>query len=310
MLRELMDVLDYLDDARNGAEPFVDLLPDGPQQVEITPFESDLGKTDFIKILFPGTSGKSSGGTAPTTGIMGSNGGLRLPGPYPGLASDADGCVVGLSAALRLARLRTRGQVPAGDILVSTHICQQARPIPHDPYPFVMSPLPSSEKHPRLVDARMDAILTPETCKSNKMLSHLGFAVTPPVREGFILRPHASILHIMEMVTGNAPVVFPITMQDVTPYELGVHHICGMVLPSIFSTAPVIGVPLVTASQTHPSATGSQQPMVLEATARFCLEVAISFGNGDCEFYYASDFEGMVQSFGAMRGWQRIKKDD
>ena len=109
MLREVMDVLEFLDDARNGAEPFAALLSDGPQSVEITPFESDIGKTDFIKILFPGTSGKSGGGDAPTTGIIGSNGGLRLPGVYPGLASDADGCIVGLSAGLRLARMRTRG---------------------------------------------------------------------------------------------------------------------------------------------------------------------------------------------------------
>ena len=158
-----------------------------------------------------------------------------MPGVYPGLASDADGCIVGLSTALRLARMWTRNQRLAGDVLISTHICQQAHPAPHDPFPFVMSPLPSSEKHPRLVDDRMDAILTPETCKGNKMISHLGFAVTPPVREGFIMRPHASVLHIMEMVTGKQPAIFPITMQDVTPYELGVHHICGMVLPSIFS---------------------------------------------------------------------------
>lgn len=309
MLREVLDVLEFLDDARNGAEPFAALLPEGPHSVEITPFESDIGKTDFIKILFPGKSGKSSGGNAPTTGLIGSNGGLRLPGPYPGLASDADGCIVGLAAALRLARVRARGQELAGDVLISTHICQQAHPAPHDPFPFVMSPLPSSEKHPRLVDERMDAILTPETCKGNKMVSHLGFAVTPPVREGFILRPHASILHIMEMVTGKAPVVFPITMQDVTPYELGVHHICGMVLPSIFSTAPVVGVPLTTEIQAHPSATGVQQPMVLEAAARFCVEVATSFGNGDCEFHYPGDFDGMVEAFGAVRGWQRLKKD-
>lgn len=310
MLREVMDVLEFLDDARNGAEPFVDLLPDGPQSVEITPFESDIGKTDFIKILLPGSAGKSSGGDAPTTGIIGSNGGLRLPGVYPGLASDADGCIVGLATALRLARLRTRDQQLAGDVLISTHICQQAHPAPHDPFPFVMSPLPSSEKHPRLVDDRMDAILTPETCKGNKMVSHLGFAVTPPVREGLILRPHASVLHIMEMVTGKAPVVFPITMQDVTPYELGVHHICGMLLPSIFSTAPVIGVPLVTEIQTHPSATGVQQPMGLESAARFCLEIATAFGNGDCEFYYPDDFKGMIEAFQGLQGWQRIKKQD
>ena len=309
MLREVMDVLEFLEDARNGAEPFAALLSDGPQSVEITPFESDIGKTDFIKILFPGTSGKSGGGDAPTIGIIGSNGGLRLPGEYPGLASDADGCIVGLSAALRLARMRTRGQQLAGDVLISTHVCQQAHPAPHDPFPFVMSPLPSSEKHPRLVDERMDAILTPETCKGNKMISHLGFAVTPPVREGFIMRPHASILHIMEMVTGKEPAIFPITMQDVTPYEMGVHHICGMVLPSIFSNAPVVGVPLVTEIQTHPSATGTQQIMVLESATRFCIEVATSFGNGACEFYYPGDFEGMVENFGGMRGWQQEKKD-
>ena len=307
MFRDVIDIIDFLDNSSNSAEAFADFLPDGPHSVEISPFESDLGTTDFIKLLFPGSSGKSGGGDAPTTGIIGSNGGLRLPGPYPGLASDADGCIVGLITALRLARMHTRGQQLTGDVLVSTHICQQARPVPHDPYPFVMSPLPSSEKHPRLVDARMDAMLTPETCKGNKMVSHLGFAVTPPVREGIIMRPHASILHIVEMVTGKAPVVFPITMQDVTPYELGVHHICGMVLPSIFSDAPVIGVPLVTEIETHPSATGVQQPTVLETTARFCIEVATSFGNGDCEFYYPGDYEGMVSTFKGLRGWQSLE---
>ena len=51
-------------------------------------------------------------------------------------------------------------------------------------------------------------------------------------------------------------------------------------LPSIFSDAPVVGVPLVTEIQTHPSATGTQQIMVLESAVRFCIEVATSFGNG------------------------------
>ena len=308
MLREIIEVLDFLDDAKNDADEFNKLLPDGQHSIEVTPFKSDLGKTDFIKILFAGKNGKENGGHSPTIGIIGSNGGLRLPGNYPGLASDADGCIIALAVTLRLAKLFLRDQQLAGDVLISTHICQHAHPVPHDPFPFVMSPLPSSEKHPRLVDERMDAILAPETCKGNKMVSHLGFAVTPPVCDGFILRPHTSVLHIMEMVTGKNPVVFPITMQDITPYELGVHHICGMVLPSIFSTAPVIGVPIVTEIQTHPSATGVQQPMVLESAGRFCIEVATAFGNGDCEFYYPDDFNGMLESFGAMRGWQRKKQ--
>ena len=108
MLREILDVLEFLDDARNSANPFCALLPEGDQTVEVTPFESDLGQTDFIKIFFPGRAGKSAGGKAPTTGIIGSNGGIRLPGDYPGLASDADGCISGLACALHLARMRQR----------------------------------------------------------------------------------------------------------------------------------------------------------------------------------------------------------
>ena len=66
----------------------------------------------------------------------------------------------------------------------------------------------------------------------------------------------------------------------------------------------------VTEIQTHPSATGVQQPTVLETAARFCVEVATNYGNGDCEFYYPDDFKGMTEAFAGLRGWQRITKDD
>ena len=67
MLRDVIEILDFLDNSANSAEAFVDLLPDGSHSIEITPFESELGTTNFIKILFPQTiksscsrSGKSS----------------------------------------------------------------------------------------------------------------------------------------------------------------------------------------------------------------------------------------------------------
>ena len=131
-----------------------------------------------------------------------------------------------------------------------------------------------------------------------------GFAVTQPVKEGYILRPHESVLHLYEMTTGKSPVVFPLNMQDITPYESGVHHVCGMALPSIFSPAPVIGVPLAMEVPIMPAATGTQQPAVLETAGRFCLEIAGAFGRGDCEFYYQSDFDGFVEAYGNIRGWQ------
>lgn len=304
MLKEILEVIDLLDDPDNGADAFAALLGPGPHEIARDDFSGPKGRTEFIKILFPGTHGKSRGGDAPTLGIIGSNGGLRLPGARGGLVSDADGCLVGLACALRLRRMAERRQTPRGDVIVSTHICQEAHPEPHDPFPFVMSPLPSSEKHPRMIDPRMDAILTPETCKGNKLVSPAAFAITPPVREGYILRPHASILHIMEMVTGRNPVIFPITMQDITPFESGVHHVCGMVLPSVFSPAPVIGVPIAMAQPILPAATNTQQPVALEAAGRFCIEVAVSLGLGDCRFYYEQDFEAFLRVYGAIRGWQ------
>ena len=48
MLREVVEILDFLDDSANSAEAFVDLLPDGSHSIEITPFESELGTTNLI----------------------------------------------------------------------------------------------------------------------------------------------------------------------------------------------------------------------------------------------------------------------
>ena len=50
--------------------------------------------------------------------------------------------------------------------------------------------------------------------------------------------------------------------------------------------------------------------MVLESAGRFCIEVATAFGNGDCQFNYPGDFDGMVETYGGMCGWQWLKKDD
>ena len=88
---------------------------------------------------------------------------------------------------------------------------------------------------------------------------------------------------------------------------IGALHLAAGLRDAWLSKAPVIGVPLVTEVQTHPSATGVQQPVVLETAVRFCIEVATSYGNGDCEFYYTDDFQGMVSTFKGLRGWQSLE---
>lgn len=301
MLKEVIEVIDLLDDPRAGAGEFNALMPGNVCDVGVEPFSGELGATEFVTCRFKGREGRSAGGSARTLGIVGSLGGLRLPGDYPGLNSDADGCIVALACALRLARMWQREQILKGDVIVTTHICQAAHPEPHDPLPFVMPPMPVDEEYRRLVTADMDAILAPETCKGNRLVSRTGFAITSPVKVGYILRPHVSLLHIMEMVTTRPATVFPITMQDVTPYGNGIHHVCGMMLPGQFTDAPVVGVPLTAQMQVVPAATGVYQYDVLEATGRYCVEVATAFGNGDCHFYYEDDFKGMSERYGDMR---------
>ena len=301
MLREVLDVLDFMTSPKASAADFEKLLPAGAHRVKIDRLDTERGSMEFVKILFPGSRGKSSGGDLRTTGIIGSLGALRVPGDKMGLVSDADGCLVALAVALRLARMASKGQTLASDVIVSTQICHDGRAEPHDPYPFVMSPITSSLKHPRLVDAAMDGLVVVETCKSNKLVSHKGFAISHVAKEGYLLRLHSDMIHIMEMVTGRLPVIFPVSQQDLTPYESGIHHVCGMMLGNLFTDAPVLGVPITTESQTWPAWTNVSHATELDQAGRFCLEVATRFGLGECEFFYENDYAGMKKLYGPIR---------
>ncbi|MGE0340989.1 MAG: DUF1177 family protein [Xanthobacteraceae bacterium] len=301
MLKEVIDVLDLMTMPDAGIDEFLALMPNVKMDVRREVVSNEKGSTEFLKILIPGTRGKSSGGDTRTLGVIGSLGALRFAGENRGLVSDADGCVAALAVALRFARMAEKGQRITADVMISTQVCQRGYEAPHDPYPFVMTPLPSSQKHPRLVDPVMDAVLAVETCKSNKLLNHRGFAITHVAKEGLLLRVHADLIHIMEMVTGRLPVIFPVSQQDLTPYESGIHHVCGMMLGNLYTDAPVVGVPITTESQTWPAWTNVAQPDVLEQAGRFCIEVATRFGNGQTQIFYQDDYVGMKKYFGDPR---------
>ncbi|WP_270934085.1 DUF1177 family protein [Falsiroseomonas oryzae] len=300
MLKEILDVLDFMTAPRASVEDFLRMLPPGAHSHTTEVVEVDGRRMDFLKILFPGRRGRSAGGNTRTLGVIGSLGALRVPGDNQALVSDADGCLVALAVALRLARMAAKGQVLASDVLISTQLCHDGRAEPHDPYPFVMSPIPSRLKHPRLVDPRMDGLVVVETCKSNKLVSHKGFAITHVAKEGMLLRLHANLIHIQEMVTGRLPVIFPVSQQDLTPYETGIHHVCGMMLPALYTDAPVLGVPMVTEAQTWPAWTNVQHASEMDQAGRFCLEVATRFGLGECEFFYEADYEAMKKFYGTL----------
>ncbi len=277
--------------------------------VEVIKATDDRGTTDFIRVTVPGTQGKTVGGSAPTLGIIGRLGGIGARPDAIGLVSDADGAITTIACALKLADMNCVGDCLAGDVTLATHICPRAPIIPHEPVPFMGSPVDMATMNQYEVSLDMDAILSVDTTRGNWVLNQRGFAITPTVKEGYILKISADLLTIMSAVTGMAPVVLPITTQDITPYGNEIDHINSIMQPATDTDAPVVGVALTAAVPVPGCATGASQAIDIEMAARFCIEVAKAFGQRKCVFYDAREFDRLVSLYGSMKQLQTLGTD-
>jgi hypothetical protein len=305
MLMQVIEIHDLLDDPNvKGDTVSAFLREKGLSDILVRRIEGDKGSTDFIKIRIPGMSGKLSGGSSPTLGILGRLGGIGARPDRIGLVSDADGAIVALACAYKLAQMAQRGDRLPGDVIIATHICPNAPTQPHDPVPFMDSPVDMKIMNAHEVDPDMDAILSVDTTKGNRVINHRGFAISPTVKEGWILKVSEDLLDIMEWSSGDHAFVLPITMQDITPYGNGLFHINSILQPCTATKAPVVGV-AVTADRPVPGCgTGASRETDIEETARFCLEVAKSFTAGSCKFYSEAEFETAVKLYGHMNHLQ------
>ena len=299
-----MEAMELLSSSRvTGEDVRAWLASSGAEAVEVTRVEGTQGFTEFVKVMVEGAQGD-----APTLGIIGRLGGI---GAFPhklGLVSDADGAIVALACAAKLARMRQQGDGLPGDVIVATHISPRSPIIPHEPTPFMGSPVDMTVMNRYEVDPRMDAILSVDTTKGNWVLNRRGFAITPTVKEGYILKVSADLLETMRIVMGEPPVVLPITTQDITPYGNGVDHINSIMQPACATSAPVVGVATTASTPVPGCATGANQVFDLEMTARFCVEVAKAFTKGECSFYDPEEFRKLVSLYGSMRHLQTLGK--
>jgi hypothetical protein len=299
--RHVIDVYDLLDDPRvNGDAVAAYLRGVGATDVEVRTVTGAKGSTDFVRVLVPGAAGRRSGGTAPTLCVVGRLGGLGARPEQIGFVSDGDGALVAVATAAKLASMRERGDVLTGDVLVATHICPNAPTRPHDPVPFMDSPVDIATMNAHEVDATADAVLSVDTTKGNLVCNEVGFAISPTVKEGWILRVSPDLLAVQQRVTGRLPVVLPLATQDITPYGNGVHHINSILQPATVTAAPVVGVAITTETAVAGSATGATDLRSVEAAVRFCIEVAKDFGRGACSFYDADEFARLVELYGPM----------
>jgi hypothetical protein len=306
-LKQVLEIYELLDDANVKGECVASLLNErGIDDVEVIPVSGERGTTDLIKVFIPGSKGKTSGGHSPTLGVIGQLGGVGARPHMIGLVSDADGAITALSIALKLADMKKRGDILQGDVMVTTNICPEAPVIPHEPVPFMGSPVDMKSLNDSEVYPQMEAILSIDSTKGNRIINQRGFAISPTVKEGYILRVSEDLLRIMEITTGRRPSVFAITTQDITPYGNGLFHLNSIMQPSVATQAPVVGVAITTESPVPGCATGASHTVDIEEAARFSIEVAKHFGAGQCQFYDEEEFKRIVELYGSMRHLQTL----
>lgn len=274
------------------------------ESIEVKTVEGPKGHTDFVKVWFKGSKGKRSGGKAPTLGIVGRLGGIGARPERIGMVSDADGAVTAVGAAMKLGRMATLGDVLEGDVFVSTHICPNAPTRPHDPVPFMGSPISMAIANAEEMVDELDAVLSIDTTRGNRIINHRGFAISPTVKEGYILRVSEDLLSLMSYVTGDLPAVFAVTTQDITPYGNDLYHINSVIQPCTATTAPVVGVALTAKTAVPGCGTGSSQIVDIEAAMRFAIEVAKAFGEGKAKFYDEAEYEKILGLYGSMKHLQ------
>ena len=158
------------------------------------------------------------------------------------------------------------------------------------------------------VDERMDAILSIDTTKGNRILNARGIAITPTVKDGYLLRTSEDLLSILESTTGCLPMVLPLTQQDITPYGNDVYHLNSILQPSVATESPCVGVAITTQSQVAGCATGATHVPDVDEAVRFSIEVAQAYTAGKCHFYDSDEYQLLVSKYGTLSHFRTMGK--
>lgn len=309
LLKEIVEIYNLLDSSEvTGYEikSYLSNIRNKDVDINVHTLKVEKGSTDFVRITIPGTNGKIKGGNAPTLGVLGRLGGIGARPEVTGFVSDGDGALAVLAVAAKILDMNNKGDLLKGDVVISTHICPDAPTIPHDPVPFMDSPVDMVTMNSEEVKGNLDAIISVDTTKGNRIINHNGFAISPTVKDGFILKVSEDLLDIMERTTGKSPKVLPITNQDITPYGNNIHHINSIMQPSTATSSPVVGVAITTESIVAGCATGATSPYDVEQTARYVLEVCKDFGEGKVSFYDENEWDIIKKRYGDLKILQTL----
>ncbi len=301
-MKQVIDTIELLSSANVDGQTVAQALRTaGDCTVEVTTLARDGLSTDFLSIEIPG-----SDPDAPQMGIVGRLGGIGARPTVTGLVSDSDGAVVAIAAAFKLMAMARAGDVLRGTVRIRTHICPRAGTRPHHPVPMMRSPFPMREMMSYEVDPKMQAILSVDTTRGNRLVNHRGVALTPVAKQGYLLRIPDVMLDIMSWTSGELPVTLPLTTQDITPYENGLHHVNSLMQPTIVTDAPVVGVALTAQSAVPGCATGVTTAVDADLAMRFCIEAAKMFGDGTLRFVDEAEWQALQGRYGSLAYLQTV----
>ncbi|MGQ7312324.1 DUF1177 family protein [Microbacterium arabinogalactanolyticum] len=311
-MREIAEVTELMDDPRLDGERIAVLLRSAgaaDARIEITPIPyeapEDTSRTcDFVRVVLPGTRGALAGGHAPTLGIVGRLGAQQAQPDRIGYVSDADGSTVAMAAALRLLRLAAAGAQLPGDVIVTTHIATHVSITPREPADFMGMPVSSETMNLHEVDAAMDAILSIDASKGNRLINHPGVAISPTAMAGYLLPVAPGLLTILEQATGAPARTFPLALQDITPYSNGYRHFNSIMQPTVATSAPVVGVALTAAAVVPGSSTGASYEPALQEATRFVVETAKQFTQDRVSFFDIDEYDRLVAQYGDLTRFQ------
>lgn len=295
-MKHVTEVIELLSSATvSGQDVATYLQQIHPCQVDIKTVSQDGLSTDFVHIHIPGESAQ-----APRLGIVGRLGGVGARPAVRGLVSDSDGAVVAIAAAAKLLAMQRQGDILPGGVHITTHICPRAGTRPHSPVPMMRSPFPMRQMMQHEVLPEMDAILSVDTTRGNRLVNQRGVALTPVVKEGWLLPLPDRLLDLISWVSGELPVTLPLTTQDITPYENGIPHVNSILQPVIATTAPVVGVALTAQTTVPGCATGVTNAWDADVAMRFCIETAKLFGQGELSFVKQQEWDALTQRYGSL----------
>lgn len=297
---EIIELADLLSQNDFGSNELVDYLKSvGPADAEIQLVHTVDSSIEILKVIIKGTEGAFSGGTRPTLGIVSQLSNCKSTIEGIGCIDMNAGVFSVLVAAYELLHItKTEGGI-LGDVMFAVFIGSDVTPKLRALISFLSDNSFGISQH-------MDAVLSVGTSKFFERENDGSIAVSPTVKEGYILKISDDILDVFSRQSNQAIEALTITQQDIIPTEKGMTQRTNLLQPSTKTSAPVVGISIGSSAALSNEDGRVVSLKDIGRIATGCLDIARSYGANECVFYDEEEFTELRVSYGNMSHFQGI----